>query len=251
MEAEAYREMDRMESRHWWFRGRRAVLRAALTRFLPETRDLHLLEIGSGTGGNFELLSDFGKLDAVEPDPLARSLAKAKSARAVPIMDASLPELKGVPRATYDVVCGFDVLEHLDDDVAALHAIRAVLKPGGAALLSVPAYPILFGPHDEFLHHKRRYRKAELERRARQAGFVVAYLGYFNFWLLPLAVISRIHDRLRRAKAAAGLALPPAWLNSLLGGVFASEAKLIGRCRMVAGLSLLLFVRRPVEDDTA
>ncbi|MFO7725336.1 MAG: class I SAM-dependent methyltransferase, partial [Oceanipulchritudo sp.] len=62
MEAEVYERMARMETRHWWFRGRRRILRHLLRHFTPPGRSVRILEAGCGTGGNLEMLAAFGEM---------------------------------------------------------------------------------------------------------------------------------------------------------------------------------------------
>ena len=74
MEPDAYTEMAATEQAHWWFRGRRQILAAVIGRLqLPQAA--RILELGSGTGGNFKMLQRFGQLTAVEMNALARALS--------------------------------------------------------------------------------------------------------------------------------------------------------------------------------
>jgi SAM-dependent methyltransferase len=97
------------------------------------------------------------------------------------------------PDASFDLVLATDIIEHVDDDVLALGEIRRVLKPGGRVLVTVPAFPILWGLQDEIGHHKRRYRMAELVTRIGQADLVVHRRFHFNYLLfLPILLARRI-----------------------------------------------------------
>jgi hypothetical protein len=79
MTPDAYLEMSRTESRHWWFVGRRALLAAVIARLgLPGSAQI--LEVGSGTGGNLQMLSQFGRVRAMEMDSTARSIALERTA---------------------------------------------------------------------------------------------------------------------------------------------------------------------------
>ena len=143
------------DSTHWWYRARRDILADYLTREgrLPE--QARILEIGCGTGHNLPMLASFGSVEAIEIDPAARDIASLRLGR--PVGAAPLPILPGVERNAYDLIAVLDVVEHIEDDVAALKAMAACLKPGGKILITVPAHQWLWSAHDVVNHHHRRY----------------------------------------------------------------------------------------------
>ena len=94
-------------------------------------------------------------------------------------------------RKPFDLVLLCDVLEHVDDDAAALENIHGFLKPAGTLLLTVPAHPFLWSDFDEAAGHRRRYTRSELECRLLRAGFSVDYLTHFMAPVLPLVWLKR------------------------------------------------------------
>ncbi len=241
MEPEAYEDMAAVEAHHWWFRGRRAVLRAVIGR-LGLRPGARILELGSGTGGNFEMLAAFGTVTAVEMDGFAREISARKPVL-VDLRAGSLPDAFDLGGATFDLVCLFDVLEHIEDDENTLRTLRRLLAPGGAAVITVPAHPKLFGPHDVALHHKRRYERAELQAKLRAAGLRIEKFSFINAALLPLAFLLRGLDKRLARRQASGTAIPPAPINALFGALFAAEGRLLGFTKLPFGLSLLAVVR--------
>lgn len=185
MSPDAYIEMAETEERHWWFAGRRAVLTSLIAKLKlpPHAR---ILEIGSGTGGNLVMLSSFGQVSAVEMDASARSIAVQKTQGRFDIRAGSCPA--GIPFAgeRFDLICLIDVLEHIEEDVATLTAVKGLLAKGGRVLATVPAHRWLWSAHDTFLHHKRRYTADELRRKISAAGLEPVKLSYFNTFLFPL-----------------------------------------------------------------
>jgi SAM-dependent methyltransferase len=242
MEAEAYADMAAAETRHWWFRGRRRVLDSVIRRLgLPA--QARILELGSGTGGNFEMLSRFGAVTAVEMNEVARAMSLRKTEAVRDVRAGFLPDDLPLGAELYDLVCLFDVLEHVEADEATLRAVRRHLVPGGAAVITVPAFRWLWGPHDKTLHHKRRYERRELRDKILAAGFTIDKLSYANMLLFPAAVAARIADKALRRPQSSGDALPPGTLNEIFAGIFGFESHLLGWTNLPVGLSLLAVVR--------
>ena len=131
----------------------------------------------------------------------------------------------------------FDVIEHIDDDHAALAAIATKLKPGGKFIMTVPAHPWMWTAHDVANHHKRRYSKRALQALIDASPMRLDRVGYFNSLLFPLAIAERTASKLR-GKDDGDVSLPPAPLNSALEAVFAAERYLVGRLPLPPGLSL-------------
>jgi SAM-dependent methyltransferase len=236
MDRRVYDRMAEHDSTHWWYRARRDVLADFLTREARLPAGARILEIGCGTGHNLPMLAQFGTVDAIEIDPAARAIASERLGRAVG--GAPLPELPGVEREAYDLVAVLDVVEHIEDDVAALAAMRACLKPGGKILIAVPAHQWMWSAHDVVNHHHRRYSKPSLVRAIRAAGLKERGLTYFNSLLFPLAAAARVAGRLT-GRDDSDDAPPAAPLNALFERVFRVERHLVGRVPMPIGVSIL------------
>jgi SAM-dependent methyltransferase len=246
MERVVYRQMAELDQRHWWYRARRKVLAALIDRLARPPRNGHVLEIGCGTGHNLPMLSGFGQVDALELDEEARGIARTRLGR--DIMSAPLPELVGVPDRHYDLIGAFDVIEHIDDDHAAIASIASKLKPGGKFVMTVPAHPWMWSAHDVVNHHQRRYSKRSLKELFKGSPLRLDAIGYFNSLLFPAAVAERMASK-ARGKDDGDLHLPPAPLNSVLERIFAFERRLIGRVPLPPGLSLYAVASmQPVKD---
>jgi SAM-dependent methyltransferase len=235
MERVVYEQMAELDERHWWYRARRRVLAELIRREASPPPGARVLEIGCGTGHNLPMLAQFGEVDALELDEQARAVAEKRLGRTV--MDAPLPEIVDVADRHYDLIGAFDVIEHIDDDGAALASIARKLKPGGKMVMTVPAHPWMWSAHDVVNHHKRRYSKQALRALIEASPLELQKIGYFNSLLFPLAVAERLASKVR-GKHDADLKLPAAPLNAALERVFEAERYLVGRLPLPPGLSL-------------
>jgi SAM-dependent methyltransferase len=242
MERVVFDRMAEQDEVHWWYVARRRILKDLIAREAAVPEGARLLEIGCGTGHNFGMLREFGRLDALEVDSEARALASRRLGHAVG--DAPLPALTGVPDLHYHLIALLDVLEHVEEDQAALASIAEKLAPGGRILVTVPAYQWMWSAHDLAHHHKRRYSKRALRRTAEGAGLKVEKIGYFNSLLFPLAAAARLASRIA-GRTEGDDKIPPAPLNALFRGIFGLERHLVGRVPLPAGVSLfaLLSIR--------
>ncbi|RYX97691.1 MAG: class I SAM-dependent methyltransferase [Comamonadaceae bacterium] len=242
MSPDAYTQMARVQSTHWWFVARREILRSQISALnLPPKADI--LEVGSGTGANLGLLLEFGQVTGLEMNAEAIELAKSHSAEVrmrVNLLQGTCPKDLPSVHQTFDLICLFDVLEHIPDDEQTLAALRLLLKPGGKIMLTVPAHQWMFGPHDVTLHHQRRYSRSTLQSVCESSQLVVEKISFFNMLLFPLALAGRCFDILARRNESSGSGVPAAPVNRLFKAVFASERHLLRKMPLPAGLSLLL-----------
>ena len=235
--------MAATEETHWWFVGRRRMIAGLIEQLDPPPR-ARVIELGAGTGGNLEMLKTFGTVSAMEYDAGAREVAAAKVG--IPVLAGRLPDDIPFEAGSADIVGLFDVLEHIEDDAGTLRAIRQILAPNGALVLSVPAHQWLWSGHDEVLHHFRRYSKDQLRRLAIDCGYRVRRLTYFNCALFPAAALVRLLDRRDADGDVAGGRVPPAPINSTLRGILTAEARL---ARLFNGLPMGLSLFAVLTPD--
>jgi SAM-dependent methyltransferase len=239
MDRIVYDRMAAHDSTHWWYRARRDILAEYLAREGNLPANARILEIGCGTGHNLPMLAAFGSVEAIEIDPAAREIASARLGS--PVGAAPLPELSGVDRGAYDLIAVLDVVEHIEDDVAALKAMATCLKPGGKILITVPAHQWMWSAHDVVNHHHRRYSKKALLAAIQAAGLKPGKLGYFNSLLFPLAAAARIGGRLT-GRDDSDDSPPPKIVNALFETIFRLERHLVGRVPLTPGLSIITLV---------
>ncbi|HTT87639.1 MAG TPA: methyltransferase domain-containing protein [Acidimicrobiales bacterium] len=246
MEEDAYAEMREQEERHWWFRGRRAIIWALLhhASLPPSPR---LLDAGCGTGRN---LVEFGRLGpALGVDPSAEAVEFCHQRG---LGDVRCARLECLPFATgaFDLVLACDVLEHIEDDVGALRELRRVTSDGGYLIITVPAYQWMWTQHDVQLHHLRRYTGAVLRARVETSGWTVARATFFNSILFPAVAVARLITGSSSRRGHTDLDRTPATLNRLLELPMRLEAAMVRRgMTLPAGVSLGLVCRAPGVKD--
>ncbi|MEW6432848.1 MAG: class I SAM-dependent methyltransferase [Myxococcota bacterium] len=232
-------DADRLERPHWWCEGRRRVLREVLRRQLLPRTGRRILDVECGGGGMFPVLAEFGVVEAVEAREEARAAARHPTLKVAP---CRLPD--ELPQGRWDLITAFDVLAHVDDPIAALRAMRARLVFDGQVVVTTPAFPELWGRHDERHHHRRRYRRLELVSHLAAAGLRVTWVSYFDALLLPALAGARLLERLVPDRAPAEPSTPPAALNRVLTEVFSSERLALGLTRLPLGASLVAVAQR-------
>jgi SAM-dependent methyltransferase len=245
MDPRTYDEMRALEGAHWWFAARREILADQIAGLrLPDAA--RILEVGCGTGGNLELLSRFGDLTAVEPDDRARAYAAERSG--LEVRPGRLPSPLPAEASAYDLVAALDVVEHVDEDVATVGALRDMARPGGHVLVTVPAYQWMWSGHDLRHHHKRRYTADRLKAVFEGAGLPLTRLTYFNTLLFPPIAGVRLLQLLPGVAGGDDERMPSSGLNALLRKTFAFERKLLARMDLPFGVSILAMGRRPLDS---
>lgn len=235
MDEAEIRKSAELEDRHWWYSGRRAMVRRELAD-LPAGR---ALDVGCGSGGNSSVLHRLGwDMTALDSSEEALRAARRRGLRVLRGDVRALP----FRAEQFDLVVSTDVWEHVEEhDLVAAEAHR-VLRPGGTLFVAVPSGMDLWSGHDIALGHHRRYEQQDLVSLVEGAGFTVDEVFGWNVLLRPVASARR---RRRRTWAASKSEME--WVNPVLNlGLRAAiglEAHLpVGRRR---GISLVLRARRP------
>jgi SAM-dependent methyltransferase len=235
-----------LDDRHWWYRGRRRIIRAELDR-LALAPGARILDAGCGSGRTLEELVAYGEVQGIELDPGAAELASSRG-----VGEVRIGRLEQLPweDAQFDLITCLDVIEHTPDDRVTLSELRRVSKPGGFLLVTVPAYQGLWSTHDVANHHYRRYSRPRMRAAAGEAGWRVRRMTSFNGLLLGPAAAVRLAERRRLSQPVAdhkpNVTIGPEWLNAVLEQPLRLEARWLSSGRsMPAGLSLLAVLENP------
>ena len=246
MEQNYIEYIAKIEDEHWWYRGRRAVI-SSLKKKLDLSPDSKILEIGCGTGGNLEMLSSWGTINAVELDDHARITANLRNYCKVTY--GKLPGDIVIPDET-KLICMLDVLEHVEDDIAALAKIKEDADSDCQILITVPAYKFLWSQHDKDAHHFRRYTKTELEKKLIETGFNITFSSYFNSILFPVIFIIRAIKNKLQSIESGDLQMPGSILNRILLIIFSMESKVIPTFPLPFGVSIIAIAEINKAQET-
>jgi len=245
MRAEELLEMRELEDHYWWFVSRRRTVLRLLDR-LRLGPFAELLDAGCGTGALLVELNRRGHAHGADVSREALRLTSARGAKRLVCSDIARLAFQD---ESFHAVLSADVLEHVEEDQQALAELRRVTKVGGHIVVTVPALDLLWGPHDEALHHRRRYSPQQLRALAHGAGLEVKMLGFGLFLLFPLALLlrswQRLSHRLRPRAPTTGIVALPPWANAFASWVMAQEERLVGRVPLPWGVSLVAVLRRP------
>jgi SAM-dependent methyltransferase len=236
MERAVFDRMAEHDEQHWWYVARRRILADLIARKVKLPENARILEIGAGTGHNFGMLRRFGRIDAIEIDEEARTLASKRLGAEVGA--SPLPDLPGIEDGAYHLIALLDVLEHVDEDQASLRSIARKLAPGGSIIVTVPSYQWMWSAHDEVHHHKRRYSKRGLRNVIEEAGLKADLLTHFNSLLFPAAAGARIVGK-AMGKTSSDDNMPSRPVNGVLRSIFGLERHLVGRVPLPFGVSLV------------
>jgi SAM-dependent methyltransferase len=242
MDSAVYSVEAEVEATHWWFVARRRLLATLIAGAgVPVTAGV--LDVGTGTGTNLRLLGELGfsrRRGLDSSDDAIRWCAEKGLGEVVKGDLGSLPFDDG----EFGLVLATDVIEHVEDDVRAVGEIRRVLRPGGTAIFTVPAFRSLWGLQDDVARHKRRYRKSEFLDVVRRGGLACRDGFYFNYLLFgPIWIGRRAIKAFRIPLESENQVNTPA-LNRLLTWIFTLDVASAAFMRPPFGVSIAAVATR-------
>ena len=243
MNAEEYANMDQMETVHWYYAGKRDFARGWLLRVrTPAATDL-LLDCGAGTGRFAQEMEAHCRVMVLDDHEEALRLLRTRF-RPEQILSLAGDQVP-LPDASLEYVTALDVLEHTPDDRAVASGFYRLLKPGGVALVTVPASMALWSDWDVALHHFRRYSRPQLKALFPEAQWELLYVNYTNVVVYPAVWLVRKWRKWfpqKGGQARSEDKLPAPWLNAVLRWLFVRPA--FWRVPFPFGVSLLLVARK-------
>jgi SAM-dependent methyltransferase len=247
MDAAEYTNIAALESGHWYYSGKRRFVRDWIQRARPPHREDVLLDCGAGTGLFAQEMEQFCQVLVLDDHEEALKILRTRfrSDRILSLAGDQVP----LPDGSLEYITALDVLEHVPDDAAVVRGFHRLLKPGGLAVVTVPASMALWSDWDVALHHFRRYDRGQLRALFSTADWEIVHVNYTNVLVYPAVWAVRKWRGWSKGKTADNQAvartedkIPAAPINALLRAQFVHLA----RCRMPFpfGVSLMLVARR-------
>ena len=245
MNIEEQFKYSKLGDSYWWLAGKYVLVAGFLKKVLDKHcrkkgETLKILDVGCGPGNLFRNLSDVGKVFGIDISLPALSLCQKKYSNVINGKADELP----VRECSFDVIILLDVLEHMADDAKAIKEIYRILKPGGIVLMTVPAYRILWGSHDEIYQHYRRYGLHEIKKVVINAGFTVKKLMAFEaVFFIPLLLFRKFKNILGYSKSDDFIEVPH-WLNSILTAIIILEGRVSYSINSFLGVSIICIAKK-------
>ena len=231
MKHDVYKRHIENFSNHWWFQARKKIIENTITKNLK--KKLNILDFGSGSGVNIQMLSKFGFVNIYEPHPETRKYLKLKYKN-----KNKFRIIEKIKKRKFDLIILADVLEHIKYDKKELIKLDKNLNRNGHILITVPAYKFLFSIKDKILGHHRRYNKNQISNLFK--NFDTIKLTYFNFFLfIPISLIIIFFKILNINFIKKVENSPNLFVNKILFSIFIIEKKLIQFFDLPFGISLL------------
>ena len=238
-------------SRHpWWIARTHLTLRLlADLEIQPPAR---VIDVGTGWGTTLMALEAQGYA-TTGADISCQALERLdRPDRHLVELDLTAPWEPPIGFVPFDAVLALDVIEHLDDDRAAIARLAELIRPGGTAIVSVPALPDLFTEFDQIQGHRRRYLPETLTAAFDGSGLTLDRVFWWGSWMVPLLLNSRGRNGSRALPGdtpeqiyARYLKLPPWPGPYLFRTVFALEETAALAGKLKRGTSLFAVARRP------
>jgi len=247
---EEYHKMHALERDYWWFQGRRQVILKTLAEHVKSNDSSKpvVMDIGCGTGMLLEDLEKIGFATGLDFSMVALEYCRNRD-----IKNLGRADVRNIPirSNSVDVITALDLIEHIEDDHGLMDEFFRILKPGGIAIMTVPAHKKLWSGHDIALHHFRRYEKPEFRALVEGAGLKpVKYTYGMATAYVPAIIIRNLKKVFRRAdnvNSSTDEFPIPSWLNSTLRKSVELESAWLRKRNLPIGLSILCVATKPAS----
>jgi 2-polyprenyl-3-methyl-5-hydroxy-6-metoxy-1,4-benzoquinol methylase len=242
MNINMYRIFFEIQKKHWWFVTKKQIVLDLIKRYTVSGSNKKVLDIGCGSGLMLSSLEEVGQTFGMDMSDdainFSREIFKGE------VKKGSLPLQVPFEENFFNVITALDVIEHIDEDVDALKALRSRLTAEGKAIITVPAYMFLWSEFDVMNEHKRRYTLTELKAKLIEAGFTIEKISYFNTLLFPAVYVVRMLNNLLHRDGASDVDMPSRPVNSILQKIFNIEKYLLRFLNLPFGVSILAVVKK-------
>jgi ubiquinone/menaquinone biosynthesis C-methylase UbiE len=231
-----------VERSHWWFTGRRRLLKYLLSS-LGIQQDSPILDVGCGVGSNLDLLKSMGfEVIGIDSEIYSLGLAKRRLSTSM-LLNGSIMNLP-IKSNSIGIIIATDILEHLIQDTGGIHEIHRTLKHGGKVIFTVPAFRFLWGIQDVVGKHIRRYSKMELTKKIEEEGFKILKSSYFNFFIFVPILLGRRLIHIFGLKIESENEINSPIINFFLKSIFSLEPYLLKYFSFPFGVSIFCIAQK-------
>jgi SAM-dependent methyltransferase len=250
VDKEYYYKYYKFEREHWWFKARLKILESYIKNNIIIDKASNILNVGAATGATSEMLFKYGRLTSLEYSKDCIEFTKSKLD--IQIDWGNILELN-FANDSFDLVCSFDVIEHIEDDYQALAELIRTCKKGGSIIFTVPAHMHLWSDHDLVNHHFRRYNSKDINSLVSSFNNVsIEFLSYFNSKLyIPISLFRRIKNYFKNTITERDNiksdfeSFKPGVMNDFLEFVFASESlRISNKIPFSNGVSIVCHLKK-------
>ncbi len=232
------------EDSYWWFTARNIIISKIINKIIPSlSLQSKIIDIGCGTGGFASYIANRYDVSCLDTSSIALDYCKKRG-----LQTLYNTTIDGLPNEVipFEAAIMLDVLEHIEDDTAALNDVYKVLDDNGYFIMSVPAYKWMWSKHDEIHMHYRRYTKKEITSLIQAAGFKIKYASYFNSFLFLPAVLKRKLDKIigKEEKHKDPVDKVSDGMNTLFHNLFSFESKFLPSVSFPFGLSIIVIAQK-------
>ena len=235
MDNKTFSRQIKNQKKHWWFQARKKIIDQIISNINLKKKN-NILDFGTGSGVNLDMLRKHGLVDIHEQNKYARAVIKKEK------KIKNLYSTLKIKKNFYDLILLADVIEHVKQPKELLKDLKKFLKKDGHILITVPAYQFLFSKKDKVLGHYRRYNKKLLKKEL--SGFKVENISYFNTFLcIPIIIMTMLNKFLKRDYIKQVETTPNFILNKLCYIIFASEKYFIKYFNLPFGISIYVLAK--------
>ena len=237
-----YKNYFEFEKYHWWFKVRRNIILLLIKRY-KISKTAKIFDFGCGSGYTVGYLQKLG-YDASGNDVSAEAVEFGLSEGVRNISVAQSGKINH-SEGGFDLILALDVIEHIEDDSAAVRGLKMALKPEGIVIMTVPAHQWMWGVQDEVAHHFRRYTMTGLTSIVKQSGDLkIVNKTYFNtFLFLPIVFARMLSKWFNLKKRESDFDINNRFLNGLFYFVFNLETYLLKIFSFPFGVSILFVLK--------
>ena len=243
MEKNFYKTYFEVEKDHWWFRVRRNIILSLIKKYkIPKTEKI--FDFGCGSGYTVGYLQKLGfNVSGADVSFEAIDFGLTQGIENLEVVQGA--EIRPT-EGGFGLILALDVIEHIEDDLGAIRGVERALKPGGMAIITVPAYQWLWGVQDEVAHHYRRYTAGSLAGVLKRAtSLKILKKTYFNtFLFFPIVAVRLLSKLLKLKDRESDFDINNRFLNGLFYSVFNLETHFLKFLNFPFGVSVLMVLKK-------